>query len=202
MSGNRPHELARELSAVLDELGDDRAVLPAKAVGSYVSQKLADGDLDAASLGVEQILNEYSAPLPLAVVQRVGAVASELQHMRASPPPSSAPPSPPSTRPNALVSQRRRRRRRRGSSRESPPLERSTSVGPNPLPPTPAYTEPGPPASYLGVAPTTSLLPAVRPEPPPEAPTSPSGAGGGWLLLGVIGLGIGLASLSDRGKDS
>jgi hypothetical protein len=205
---SRSRILSRDLDELICALPEERPMLPAKAVGKYVSNKLAEGDVDAASLGLEQILSAYSAPLPPATVSRLGLMRDQVLDLRRS----GSEPTGEVSEPRGMLvpaiyrnprdeegaewyEQRQRVARSRGRAASPGAIDRTRSSISS------TFTTTSPPAPAPPVPrPDFRFLPAPGRGVPESAFASEAPAGGEsgkWLLLGALGLGIGFAGWSE-----
>lgn len=184
-------DTARELELVVTELGEARDVQPAKALGKLVVRQLDDGDVTGAVKSIDNLIQNYGAPLSPGVRSEIGALRERLvPRPRRSEPSRDATALVPSPRP-------------RGSHQVSPGLDRArgnrrgarvepeADRAPGPY----AQHHPPPLQSYVA-PPSPPALPAlVRPPGPTLEPRSQTKD---LVLLGLfVSLGLGLARWSD-----
>jgi hypothetical protein len=173
-----PVRLGAVLTQAVAVLPDSQPFLPAKAMARLAAQRLRAGDLAQGELAASTITSTYAAPLPPEVLAQVAEVAAQIRYLQGT-----------AGAGLVRVPSGARRRRRRGAG---PP-------GQHPKPPAPRFAEAPPPPPFAGPAPAPDpLLPAQQApvSPPPVDPAGPDY--GTWVLLGVLGVGLGLAGWSDR----
>lgn len=207
--------LSRDLDELLGALPEERPLLPAKAVGKYVSIKLAEGDVNAAALGLEQILSAYSAPLPPMTVSHLGLMRDQVLDLRRLDPSandrSSGPDSGAASEPRGMLvpairantthddedewyEHRQRAARSRARIANSGTIGRTSRSWP---PMGSTFTTAPPPASLLPDPADFRFLPVMSPAPDPTSAAPKGGGTGKWLLLGALGLGIGVVGWSE-----
>lgn len=168
-----PVRLGAALTETISALPDDQPFLPAKAMARLAASRLRAGDLAQAELAAGAITSTYAAPLPPEVVARVAEIAAQIRYLQGA-------------SQTALIPSGARRRRQRRVERpgrhQPPPPRFAEAPPPHPIPETPPVQR--------ALVPAPPSLPAGSPEPDY----------GSWLLLGVLGMGLGLAGWSDRGR--